>query len=79
MYYVYIIQSELDSNRYYTGFTKNVERRIADHNSGKNKSTTSHRPWRLKSYVAFTNKERAYAFEKYLKTGSGRALATKHL
>ncbi len=79
MHYVYIIKSESNSNRYYTGYTTNVEKRVSDHNQGKNVSTKRHRPWILKSYVAFPDKQRAIAFEKYLKTGSGRAMAIKHL
>ena len=79
MYYVYIIKSEYYKDRYYTGYTKDVKRRLAEHNSGKDQYTKSYRPWQLKSYVAFTDKERALAFERYLKTGSGRVLAIKHL
>jgi len=79
MYYVYILRSEPNPNKYYTGYTRNVERRIAEHNVGKNKSTKPFRPWRLKSYVAFMDEDKAHAFERYLKTGSGRALAIKHL
>jgi putative endonuclease len=30
-------------------------------------------------YVAFSNKQQAIAFEKYLKTASGRAFAKKRL
>jgi len=41
--------------------------------------TSKYRPWQLKTYVAFSNEERAVAFEKYLKSGSGRAFAKKRL
>ena len=79
MYYVYILQSESHPNKYYTGFTADVQHRLEEHNQGKGVTTKPHRPWKLKSYVAFPDKERAIAFEKYLKTGSGRAMAIKHL
>ncbi|RKY07882.1 MAG: GIY-YIG nuclease family protein, partial [Planctomycetota bacterium] len=36
-------------------------------------------PWRVKTAIAFTNNERALAFEKYLKSASGRAFAKKRL
>ncbi len=79
MHFVYILQSESNSDRYYTGYTQNIEKRILDHNQGKNLSTRKYRPWELKSFVAFPEKERAIKFERYLKTGSGRAMAIKHL
>ncbi len=72
MHYVYILQSEVDSRRYYTGFTYDVVRRLREHNRGKNLSTKAYRPWKVKSYIAFMDKDRAHAFERYLKTGSGR-------
>ena len=77
MYYVYILQSEHNPKRYYTGFTRNVKKRVAEHSSGKNISTHLLRPWRLKSFVAFMDKDRAHAFERYLKTGSGRAFGLR--
>jgi predicted GIY-YIG superfamily endonuclease len=48
---VYVIRSEKDPTRYYTGLTDNVERRVAVHNSGGSLYTAALRPWRL---VAFT-------------------------
>ncbi len=79
MKYVYILQSEMDSARYYTGITDNMERRLTKHNAGEVKHTSEYKPWRIKTYVAFTYEKRASEFEKYLKSGSGRAFATKHL
>lgn len=46
MYVVYILQSEAD-NTYYVGYTKNVEKRLAQHNAGKCRYTKGHRPYRL--------------------------------
>jgi len=40
--------------------------------------TSKYRPWRVRTYVAFTKEKLAIAFEKYLKSGSGRAFAKKH-
>jgi predicted GIY-YIG superfamily endonuclease len=78
-YYVYIIQSEKFPDRYYTGFTENLESRLADHNSSKNAHTLKYRPWRIKTAVAFTDRQKALDFELFLKSPSGRAFAKKRL
>jgi hypothetical protein len=36
-------------------------------------------PWELECYVAFPEKQQAFDFEKYLKSPSGRAFASKRL
>jgi len=79
MKYVYILQSEADSERFYTGITDDLRARLAAHNSGAVSHTTKYKPWRIKTYVAFTDVARAFAFEKYLKSGSGRAFAKARL
>lgn len=79
MYYVYLIESITRSNTRYIGFSTDLKRRIADHNAGKNLSTSGHRPWRLVTYFAFSEKQKALKFEAYLKSGSGRAFANKRL
>ena len=78
-YYVYILQSEKNSNRFYTGFTENMETRLKDHNRGKNPHTSEYAPWKIKTAVAFTDRQKAMDFERYLKTASGRAFAKKRL
>jgi len=77
--YVYILQSDLDPERFYTGITDDLHARMSKHNSGDVTHTAKFRPWHIKSYVAFTDEQRALAFEKYLKSGSGRAFTKKHL
>ena len=79
MKYVYILQSESDKDRYYTGITDNVDQRLIKHNAGEVPYTSRHKPWRLKTYIAFTDERKAFEFEKYLKSGSGRAFAKKRL
>lgn len=76
-FYVYILESLNIPGRFYSGFTEDLKRRIAKHNNGDVPHTSKFRPWRLKTAVAFT--ERALEFERYLKTGSGRAFAKKRL
>ena len=78
MYYVYSIQSEFNPNHYYIGITTDVTRRLAEHNSGKSTHTNKFKPWKLVSYIAFINEQKAKKFEVYLKSGSGRAFCKKH-
>lgn len=78
MRYVYILQSH-NGEHFYTGITDDLIARLAKHNSGEVSHTSKYRPWRVKTYVAFTDEARAIAFEKYLKSGSGRALAKARL
>ncbi|MGD9142302.1 MAG: GIY-YIG nuclease family protein [Dehalococcoidia bacterium] len=78
MWYVYILRSTRDNNLY-IGSTDNVSRRISEHNLQKVDSTKNRVPLELEAYVAVKNKSRAIELEKYLKTGSGRALLNKRI
>jgi predicted GIY-YIG superfamily endonuclease len=62
-----------------TGFTENLDTRLVHHNSGGDPHTAKYRPWRIKTAIAFTDREQALAFERYLKSPSGRAFAKKRL
>src|SRR5688572_23365929 len=75
---VYILRSEADPTRWYTGLTSDERRRLDAHNQGINRHTASGRPWRLVVSITFDSPVAAKAFEAYLKTGSGRALAGRH-
>jgi len=77
-HYVYILKSESDPLRHYVGMTAHLQRRIRDHNAGRSVHTKNHRPWVIESAVAFRSRDKAAAFEKYLKSGSGRAFARRH-
>ncbi|MDX2222387.1 MAG: GIY-YIG nuclease family protein [Rhodospirillaceae bacterium] len=79
MWYVYIIRSESNPSREYTGATADLKQRMAEHNAGKSPHTAKFRPWRLVWYSAFPDKYRALAFETYMKSHSGRAFAAKRL
>ena len=78
MKYVYILESP-DSEHFYVGITDDVRARLAKHNAGEVPHTSKYGPWRIKTYVAFSNEAQAVAFEKYLKSASGRAFAKKRL
>jgi predicted GIY-YIG superfamily endonuclease len=77
--YVYILQTEKSPFHFYTGFTEDLPSRLNRHNSGGDPHTAKYRPWRIKTAMAFTDREQALAFERYLKSPSGRAFAKKRL
>ena len=79
MHYVYLLQSRSDPSQWYTGCTQALRERLALHNQGSVPHTAKYAPWELVTSIAFRDAEKAFAFEKYLKSGSGRAFALKHL
>jgi len=76
MWYVYILKCS--NGNLYKGCTNNIEERMNRHKNGQVNSTKSLLPVELITFTAFTDKYRAYEFEKYLKSGSGRAFTNKH-
>jgi len=78
-HYGYILESEAHPEHFYVGLTEEILDRLRRHNGGEVPHTKKSRPWRIKTTVAFTHRERAVAFERYLKTASGRAFAKKRL
>lgn len=78
MFYVYILKSN-KTGKYYYGYTQNLKKRFNLHNAGLVKATKPNRPWQLIYYSAFDKMKYAKDFEKYLKTGSGKAFAYKRL
>jgi putative endonuclease len=79
MTYVYVIESVRDRVKHYVGCTTDLKGRIREHNAGKSPHTARFRPWNLVNYHAFADERKAYAFEHYLKTGSGREFLRRHL
>jgi len=79
MTYVYILQSRQKPEHYYEGVTSDLRARLKKHSAREVSHTSKYAPWTLKTYIAFTDEKRAFAFEKYLKSASGRAFAKKHL
>lgn len=78
MYFVYILRSIKDRSKY-IGCTTDLKRRIAEHNRGEVRYTRVKCPYKLIWFCCFSKKEKAYAFERYLKSGSGHAFTNKHL
>jgi predicted GIY-YIG superfamily endonuclease len=78
-FYVYILQSESEAGHFYVGSTEDLHARLKKHNAGEVPHTAKFCPWRMKTAIAFTERQRAIEFECYLKTASGRAFAKKRL
>jgi len=76
--FVYVLRSSSHTDRYYVGLTSNVPDRLVAHNEGHLPNTARYRPWSVNVVLEFANQEIAERFEKYLKSGSGRAFAKKH-
>jgi len=77
MWTVYILKCS--DGKFYTGCTSDLEERMSRHHAGKVPATQHRIPLVLIRYVVFSEKLKAYDFEKYLKTGSGRAVMKKRL
>ena len=75
---VYILRSEADPSRHYVGITNDLAARLEWHNHGPSGHTVTGRPWHLVVSIEFRTERSAVRFEKYLKSGSGRAFAKRH-
>ncbi len=78
-HYGHILESLSIPQQIDTGQTTDLGRRLSEHNSGKVPHTSKFGPWRIRSATAFRERARALAFERYLKSGSGRAFLHRHL
>ena len=75
---VYVLRSGGSKSRFYVGLTHDVDSRLADHNAGRCPHTARYRPWTIHVTIHFPDEQRALDFERYLKSGSGRAFARRH-
>lgn len=76
--FVYVLKDANSSSRFYVGLTSDVHARLAAHNAGRSRHTSSSAAWQLHVVIEFTDQARAVRFERYLKSGSGRAFAKRH-
>jgi putative endonuclease len=76
--FVYILRRVTDPSRPYVGLTHDLPSRLADHNAGRCPHTARYRPWQLHVVIEFSDEQTAVRFERYLKSGSGRAFAKRH-
>ena len=71
-YYVYLLVDVATESHCYTGVTEDLPA------LPNTPHTSKFKPWKVEAYFAFETKEKAAAFEAYLKTGSGHAFAKRH-
>lgn len=76
--FVYVLRSDADPTKHYVGVASNPEERLVWHNTGPCGYTVNHRPWSIAVSIEFPTEREAVRFEKYLKSGSGRAFAKRH-
>lgn len=80
MFHVYLLRSIKNPRMTYVGFTtKDVSKRMDEHNRQLTITTAPHIPWKIETVVTFADRERAETFERYLKSGSGYVFAKRHL
>jgi len=74
-----ILRSLQQADRFYVGVTADLRARLRKHNAREVRHTSKYTPWTVKTYIAFSSEKQAFAFQKYLKSPSGRAFAKKRL
>ena len=77
-HYVYQLSSITNPERHYTGLTRDLKRRLKQHNQGEVQVTANHIPWRIEVALAFSDASKAASFEQYLKSHSGRNFSIRH-
>ncbi len=78
MFYVYAIKS-VGRNYLYVGLTKDPDRRLGEHNSGKERTTKPYAPFHRVLLESFEGRDAARLREKYLKSGSGKEWLKRQL
>ena len=76
--FVDLQNSAQNPDQYYVGLTSDPKHRLAAHNDGDSPHTAQYKPWRLVVVIEFSCAQRALAFERYLKTGSGGEFSRRH-
>ena len=66
-YYVYMLKSHGLKSVTYIGYTKDIKKRLALHNSGKGAKFTRGRTWKLIYKETFKSKNKAISREYYIK------------
>ena len=64
---------------YYVGCSSNFDERLIRHGKGYVNYTKTRLPVKPIAKIIFYDKYKAYEFERYLKSGSGRAFMKRHL
>ena len=71
MYYVYILLNDSET-RTYTGVSDNIDKRLAEHNAGRVKSSSPYRPYRIAHFEGFKSLKEAREKERFYKSTTGR-------
>ena len=77
MFFVYVLYS-VKFNRRYVGMTNNIDRRLNEHNNGRQRSTKAFKPWIIIHSEQFETRLEARKREVYLKSGIGREWLNKN-
>jgi putative endonuclease len=70
-HHVYVMRSQKD-HEFYVGYTKNLKKRLEEHNSGRVRSTKKRLPMNLIYWEGCINRNDATTREKYLTTAWGK-------
>jgi predicted GIY-YIG superfamily endonuclease len=79
LHHVDLIESVHDRRQHYVGQTPDLKARLTGHNSGDSSHTARFRPRHLVCYIGFADEKKSLAFERYLKSGSGKTFLKRHL
>jgi putative endonuclease len=76
--YVYLLRSINHPDQIYVGVTDDTNRRLEQHNQGLSHHTSKFKPWVIEMTIWFSDHKKAFPFERWLKSGSGRAFRKRH-
>jgi putative endonuclease len=79
IHYVYILESISTPEHFYIGYTRDLRGRVQKHQADVSSHAAKYRPGKLKAYLLSKPRKIAGRFERYLKSGSGRAFSKSHL
>jgi putative endonuclease len=77
MFYVYILFSE-SLQKYYVGFTSNIENRLEHHNSRQNKWSKKGVPWEMVHFIAIEGRANAMNLERKIKNMGAKRFLENH-
>ena len=76
MYFIYILKS-LKNNKYYIGYSSDINRRLVEHNNGKSKYSKLYRPWVIYYFERFETEKEAMSRERQIKSWKSRKMIEK--
>ncbi len=79
LHIVYVLTSVDYPDKYYVGYTTDINKRLKAHNNSESGYSKRYAPWNINAQIIFNEESAALQFERYLKEGSGQAFLKKHL